>query len=125
MVHNINMSSLCGNVVLKLDMAKTYDRVSWDYLCTILRQYGFNESWVDSVWRLISNVWYSININGAKHGFFNSTRGIKQGDPLSPSLFVIGVELLSRMMNNLNQTSFIPYSVGTQMDLSLTSLLCR
>ncbi|XP_019266683.1 PREDICTED: uncharacterized protein LOC109244105 [Nicotiana attenuata] len=111
MVHNIVKPSASGNVVLKLDMAKAYDRVSWEYLCQVLRQMGFSEIWIDIVWRLMTNVWYSININGVRHGFFKSSRGIKQGDPLSPSLFVIGAELLSRLMDNLIDSGFIPYSV--------------
>ncbi|XP_055800356.1 uncharacterized protein LOC129869757 [Solanum dulcamara] len=47
--------------------------------------------------------WYSIIINGSRNGFFHSTRGLKQGDPLSPALFIIGDEVLSRLMNNLHQ----------------------
>ncbi|XP_070048494.1 uncharacterized mitochondrial protein AtMg01250-like [Nicotiana tomentosiformis] len=109
-VHNINQSPQLENVVMKLDMAKAYDRVDWDYLCQVLRQMGFSEVWIDRVWRLISNVWYSINLNGSRQGFFKSSRGIKQGYPIFPSLFVIGAELLSRMMNRLPEKGFIPYS---------------
>lgn len=69
MIHNINKPSDHGNVVLKLDMTKAYDRVSWEYLCQILRQMGFSECWIDMIWRLMTNVWYSININGTRHGF--------------------------------------------------------
>lgn len=77
MVHNIVKPSASRNVVLKLDMAKAYDRVSWEYLCQVLRQMGFSEIWIDIIWRLMTNVWYSININGVRHGFFKSSRGIK------------------------------------------------
>ncbi|XP_070055486.1 uncharacterized protein [Nicotiana tomentosiformis] len=70
---------------------------------------GILEVWIDRVWRLISNVWYSVNLNGTRHDFFKSSRGIKQGDPLSPSLFVIGSELLSRLLINLLEEGFIPY----------------
>ncbi|XP_060211692.1 uncharacterized protein LOC132639246 [Lycium barbarum] len=111
MVHNINRTSTHGNVVLKLDMTKAYDRVTWDYLCRILRQFRFFERWIDSVWRLITNVWYSVNINGTRHGFFSSTRSIKQGDPLSPFLFIIGAKLFSKMMDSLTQSNFIPFSM--------------
>lgn len=59
----------------------------------------------------MSNVWYSVNINGVRHGFFKSSRGIKQGDPFSPSLFIIGAYLLSRLMDILLESDFISYSV--------------
>lgn len=50
----------------------------------------------------LENNWYSIIVNGAIHGFFHSTRGCKQGDSLSPALFIIGVEVLPRVMNQLH-----------------------
>ncbi|XP_019258966.1 PREDICTED: uncharacterized protein LOC109237163 [Nicotiana attenuata] len=52
---------------------------------------------------LLQGIWYSIIINGARTGFFTSTQGLKQGDLLSPSLFIIGVEVLSRSLNELNE----------------------
>lgn len=111
MVHNITKPSLQWNVVLKVDMTKAYARVSWEYLCKIMRHFGFNETWIDIIWRLISNVWYSVNINGSIHGFFNSTRSLRQRDPLSPFLFLIGAELLSRLIESLNNYYFIPFSI--------------
>lgn len=78
-----------GNLVMKLDMTKAYDKVSWTYLCGVLRRFGFAKDWVNLIHRLISNNWYSVVINRGRHGFFKSENGLRQGNPLSPSLFVI------------------------------------
>ena len=63
----------------------------------VLRKLGFSEHSLDS-----SNNWYSIIVNGVRHGFFNSFRGLKQDDPLSPALFVIRAEALLKALNQLN-----------------------
>lgn len=88
----------------------------------VLGNIGFSEIWIDRVWRLISNVWYSNNLNGSRKGFFKSSRGMKQGDPLSPSLFVIGAEFLTRLLNKLPEEGFIPYT--TESKCPLITHLC-
>ncbi|KAH0698741.1 hypothetical protein KY284_012956 [Solanum tuberosum] len=61
----------------------------------------FDAAVTDKVWRLLANNWYSILINGQAQDFFHSTRGVKQGDPLSPALLVLTAEVLSRAFNSL------------------------
>lgn len=90
-------------MIVKLDMTKAYDRVSWLFLEKVLRKFGFLERMIDMIRRLLSNNWYLVLINGKFHGFFQSSRGLKQGDALSPILFIIAVEVLSRALNTLHK----------------------
>lgn len=102
-LHIIKQTNEGDNVVIKLDMTNAYHRVSWSYTCLVLRRMGFCEIFIDLVWRIMSNNWYSVIINGSRHGCLKSVRGLKQGDPLSPSLFILRAEVLSQMLNMLHQ----------------------
>lgn len=90
------------NVVVKLDTAKAYDRVFWIFLTKVLRKFGFSEFIIDIVWRLVSNNWYSVLVNGKAFEFFKSSRGLKQGDSLSLTLLIIAAEVLTRRINKLH-----------------------
>ncbi|XP_071926046.1 uncharacterized protein [Coffea arabica] len=112
LLNDIKKPNRGGNVMLKLDMMKAYDRVSWLFLIQVLRRFGFSEIWIDMIWRLISNVWFSVIVNGLPHGFFKSSRAVRQDDPISPALFVISAEVLSRSLNALAEhRKFRPFKV--------------
>ena len=63
---------------------------------------GFTKVFIDMVWRIMDNNWYSIIVNGKRYDFFHSSRGLKQGDPLPQALFILGAEVLSRSLNRLH-----------------------
>lgn len=90
-----------ANVVIKLDMTKVYDRLSWRFLINVLEHMVFNTIVVDMIWRLIAYNWYFILINEKPHGVFHSSRGIEQGNPLSPVVFILSAGVLSRALNKL------------------------
>jgi hypothetical protein len=91
---------ITGACAVKLDMAKAYDRVEWSYLRSIMLKLGFSDQWVGRIMKCVESVRFSVRVNGHFLEFFSPTRGIRQGDPLSPYLFLLCAEGLSSMMKH-------------------------
>jgi hypothetical protein len=90
---------------LKLDMKEAYDRVEWEYLRSIMLRLGFHRKWVEMVMRLVNSVSFSVLLNGESLEKFTPTRGIRQGDPISPYLFLLAAEGLSCLLKARSQSS--------------------
>ena len=93
--------------MVKLDIEKAYDHVNWDFLVAILATMGFGHKWIKWKKWCISSPSFSILINGTPSGFFQSSRGLRQGGPISPYLFVIAMEALSRLILKAQDGGFI------------------
>ncbi|WMV58897.1 hypothetical protein MTR67_052282, partial [Solanum verrucosum] len=89
-------------ILCKLDIEKAYDHVNWKYLLKILEMMGFGQKWLNWISFCISTVSFSVLINGSPAGFFQTQRGLRQGDPLSPFLFLITMEGLNNMLKTAN-----------------------
>uniref|UniRef100_A0A2N9GPD6 Uncharacterized protein n=1 Tax=Fagus sylvatica TaxID=28930 RepID=A0A2N9GPD6_FAGSY len=91
-------SGKVGNMALKLDMSKAYDRVEWGFLKQVMVRMGFHDRWISLIMECISTVTYSILINGNPTGHITPTRGLRQGDPISPYLFLLCAEGLNGLI---------------------------
>ena len=86
-------------VVFKIDFEKAYDYVEWGFLDFVLQKKGFGELWRKWIRGCLSTVSFSVFINGRPRGKFPGSRGLRQGDPLSPFLFTLIVDVLGRMID--------------------------
>jgi hypothetical protein len=88
----------------KLDLSKAYDRVDWEFLNKVLVKLGSQSTWVQWVMSRVTSVCYMVRFNGVLSTPFSPSRGLRQGDPLSPYLFLFVADDLSKTISKRVET---------------------
>lgn len=107
-VHGYNWKNIEPRAMLKVDLRKTFDSVSWDFVIAILKAIQLRDKFMNCIIQCIITTSFSINVNGQFGGYFKNTKGLRQGDALSPYLFFLVMEVFT----NLLQSRFISRNIG-------------
>lgn len=113
-----------GSMALKLDISKAYDQMEWDYIACVMMKMGFPALWIDRVMKCVSTVKYSFLVNGEANEVLNPKRGLRQGGPLSPYLFLLGAEGLGALIKKARTDNRI-HGIYISCNAPVISHLCR
>lgn len=104
-------------MILKLDFAKAFDTIRWSFLFQTMDTFGFPEKWMNWIKSILSSEKILVLVNGSPTKEFDVKRGLRQGDPLSPLLFNISVEVLHLI---LQKAEFMGIIKGVRLGSGLT-----
>lgn len=96
-LHTLHIKK-CKGMILKVDLSKAFDRVNWLYIRMLLTHLGFPFMFIKWIMSYITNIPFSVLVNGSASPFFYLERGLRQGCPLSPLFFLLVMEGLSRLI---------------------------
>jgi hypothetical protein len=117
-LHNLKTKKEKGTI-LKIDLSKAFDRVNWSYIRLLLTHIGFDVPFIKWIMACISSVSFAVLINGAASPFFISEKGLRQGCPLSPLLFLLVAEGLRRaLLNAVNTGEFLGIQITPNQRLT-------
>lgn len=109
LVQGYHMLSDSPKITLKIDIAKAFDSVRWDFVLSTLEAYLIPQQFISWIRTCICSPSFSVSINGVSSGYFKGKTGLRQGDPLSPILFVMMMNVLSLMLNKAANAGSFAY----------------
>jgi hypothetical protein len=94
-------------ILLKLDITKAFDSVSWAFLLEVLRKLGFGSRWCDLICGLLATSSTQVLLNGIPGESIKHRRGLRQGDPLSPMLFILVMDVLNWLFTRASEAGLL------------------
>ena len=88
-----------GYMIIKIDLEKAFDRMEWSFVRNMLFSLGFHQDTIDLILSCISSTNVSLLLNGSQLEEFQPSRGLRQGDPISPYIFILCMEFLSTLIH--------------------------
>lgn len=122
LVNGYNRQSVEPKSMLMVDLRKAFDSVRWDFVLAALTSLGIPSKFVQWISECISTASFTVAFNGTTGGNFTSTKGLRQGDPLSPYLFVLVMEVFSSLLQSRFDSGYIHYHPRAS-DLKLSHLM--
>ncbi|KAL0287460.1 UNVERIFIED_CONTAM: Retrovirus-related Pol polyprotein from type-2 retrotransposable element R2DM [Sesamum angustifolium] len=105
MVRQYSRKRISPRCTINVDLRKAFDSVSWTFLSRVLHGYGFPPLFISWIMECVSTTSFSVALNGSLHGHFPGKKGLRQGDPMSPALFLLCMEYFSRLIKRSTTNS--------------------
>lgn len=121
LVKDYHKDSISRRCAIKIDISKAFDSVQWEFLFNTLSAMGFPQRFIHWISLCVTTPSFSVQVNGELAGFFRSERGLRQGCALSPYLFVISMNVLSKLLDKSAVDRKVGYHPKCK-NLSLTHL---
>ncbi|KAL0444904.1 UNVERIFIED_CONTAM: LINE-1 reverse transcriptase [Sesamum latifolium] len=99
--YGYNQQHLPPRCALKVDLRKAYDTIEWDFLRAVVILLGFPKKFIVWIVECVTTPSFWVCLNGSPHGYFRGARGLRQGDPMSPYLFVLVMEVLTLLLHQI------------------------
>jgi len=116
-INILDKKAFGGNLALKIDITKAFDTLDWNFLLKVLKCFVFNNTFCNWISSILSSGTLSISVNGTQQGYFKCTRGVRQGDPLSPLLFCLAEDVLGRGITKLVDEGKVKLIAGARNSL--------